>query len=174
MYGLPGFSPREQAPLALRGWWLCFAAPHDPPSFVRASLCQVPPPPPKSGYGGRGPGPGRSSLRNSTSDTSLRPRCIPESPRWLISQNRSAKALRVLKHIARKNGKPMPASLQVSGQLQGEVRAGGGGGGGGQEHTQHRGCPLPGVLPLSQESRFPGQIFYITRKHKTKRKQKTT
>ncbi|XP_054451512.1 solute carrier family 22 member 2 [Pteronotus mesoamericanus] len=38
--------------------------------------------------------------------------CIPESPRWLISQNRSAKALRVLKQISRKNGKPMPASLQ--------------------------------------------------------------
>ncbi|XP_036981972.2 solute carrier family 22 member 2 [Artibeus jamaicensis] len=38
--------------------------------------------------------------------------CIPESPRWLISQNRSAKALSVLKHISRKNGKPIPASLQ--------------------------------------------------------------
>ncbi|XP_024408001.2 solute carrier family 22 member 2 [Desmodus rotundus] len=38
--------------------------------------------------------------------------CIPESPRWLISQNRSAKALSVLKHISKKNGKPLPASLQ--------------------------------------------------------------
>ncbi|KAF6116148.1 solute carrier family 22 member 2 [Phyllostomus discolor] len=37
---------------------------------------------------------------------------IPESPRWLISRNRSAKAQSVLKHIARKNGKPIPASLQ--------------------------------------------------------------
>ncbi|KAM5327240.1 solute carrier family 22 member 2 [Glossophaga mutica] len=37
---------------------------------------------------------------------------IPESPRWLISQNRSAKALSVLKYISRKNGKPLPASLQ--------------------------------------------------------------
>ncbi|XP_036914725.1 solute carrier family 22 member 2 [Sturnira hondurensis] len=38
--------------------------------------------------------------------------CIPESPRWLISQNRSAKALSVLKRISRKNGKPIPVSLQ--------------------------------------------------------------
>ncbi|KAM7137034.1 solute carrier family 22 member 2 [Molossus nigricans] len=38
--------------------------------------------------------------------------CLPESPRWLISQNKSAKALRVMKHISQKNRKPMPASLQ--------------------------------------------------------------
>ncbi|XP_016066751.1 PREDICTED: solute carrier family 22 member 2 [Miniopterus natalensis] len=38
--------------------------------------------------------------------------CIPESPRWLISQNKNADAMRVLKHISRKNGKPMPPALQ--------------------------------------------------------------
>ncbi|KAF6365326.1 solute carrier family 22 member 2 [Rhinolophus ferrumequinum] len=38
--------------------------------------------------------------------------CIPESPRWLISQNKNAKAMTVIKHIARKNGKSLPASLQ--------------------------------------------------------------
>ncbi|XP_019605297.2 solute carrier family 22 member 2 isoform X1 [Rhinolophus sinicus] len=38
--------------------------------------------------------------------------CIPESPRWLISQNKNAKAMTVIKYIARKNGKSLPASLQ--------------------------------------------------------------
>ncbi|KAF3831252.1 hypothetical protein GH733_000144 [Mirounga leonina] len=38
--------------------------------------------------------------------------CIPESPRWLISQNKSAKAMSVIKYIAKKNGKSLPASLQ--------------------------------------------------------------
>ncbi|XP_066104331.1 solute carrier family 22 member 2 isoform X2 [Saccopteryx bilineata] len=38
--------------------------------------------------------------------------CIPESPRWLISQNKNAQAMRVIKYISRKNKKPVPASLQ--------------------------------------------------------------
>ncbi|XP_006868530.1 PREDICTED: solute carrier family 22 member 2 [Chrysochloris asiatica] len=38
--------------------------------------------------------------------------CLPESPRWLIAQNENAKALKIIKHIAKKNGKPLPASLQ--------------------------------------------------------------
>ncbi|XP_046526055.1 solute carrier family 22 member 2 [Equus quagga] len=38
--------------------------------------------------------------------------CIPESPRWLISQNKNAEAMRVIKHMAKKNRKSLPASLQ--------------------------------------------------------------
>ncbi|XP_047414690.1 solute carrier family 22 member 2 [Sciurus carolinensis] len=38
--------------------------------------------------------------------------CIPESPRWLISQNRNAKAMSIIKYIAKKNGRPTPDSLQ--------------------------------------------------------------
>ncbi|XP_062954046.1 solute carrier family 22 member 2 [Cynocephalus volans] len=38
--------------------------------------------------------------------------CVPESPRWLISQNKNAKAIRIIKHIAKKNGKSLPPSLQ--------------------------------------------------------------
>ncbi|CAI9173739.1 unnamed protein product [Rangifer tarandus platyrhynchus] len=38
--------------------------------------------------------------------------CVPESPRWLISQNKNAKAMKIIKHIAKKNGKPLSGSLQ--------------------------------------------------------------
>lgn len=38
--------------------------------------------------------------------------CIPESPRWLISQNKTDQALKVIKYVAKKNRKPLPASLQ--------------------------------------------------------------
>lgn len=52
----------------------------------------------------------------------LCPRCVPESPRWLISQNKDAKAMKIIKHIAKKNGKSLPTSLQVSQQLKYQIR----------------------------------------------------
>ncbi|XP_036621662.1 solute carrier family 22 member 2 [Trichosurus vulpecula] len=38
--------------------------------------------------------------------------CLPESPRWLLSQNKEEKAMEIIKHIARKNQKPLPTFLQ--------------------------------------------------------------
>lgn len=83
-----------------------------------------------SGLGILGPSNGTSSLSKMHPETQLcvlavgrqqgtpplplYRRCIPESPRWLISQNKNAKAMKIIKHIAKKNGKPMPVSFQVS------------------------------------------------------------
>lgn len=40
-------------------------------------------------------------------------RCVPESPRWLLSQKRTTQAIRVMEQIAQKNGKVPPADLKV-------------------------------------------------------------
>ncbi|KAM5228758.1 solute carrier family 22 member 1-like [Ctenodactylus gundi] len=39
--------------------------------------------------------------------------CIPESPRWLLSQKRSSQAVKIMEHIAQKNGKLPPADLKM-------------------------------------------------------------
>nr|XP_040139453.1 solute carrier family 22 member 1 isoform X3 [Ictidomys tridecemlineatus] len=39
--------------------------------------------------------------------------CVPESPRWLLSQKRNTQAIKIMSHIARKNGKSPPADLQI-------------------------------------------------------------
>ncbi|XP_018421115.1 PREDICTED: solute carrier family 22 member 2 [Nanorana parkeri] len=38
--------------------------------------------------------------------------CVPESPRWLLSQNQKDKANEIIKHIAKKNKKPIPVTLK--------------------------------------------------------------
>ncbi|XP_074044073.1 solute carrier family 22 member 1-like [Macrotis lagotis] len=38
--------------------------------------------------------------------------CIPESPRWLLSQKKNTKAIKIMEHIAQKNGKLIPANLK--------------------------------------------------------------
>ncbi|XP_027292821.1 solute carrier family 22 member 1 [Cricetulus griseus] len=39
--------------------------------------------------------------------------CVPESPRWLLSQKRTTQAIRVMEQIAQKNGKVPPADLKM-------------------------------------------------------------
>nr|XP_048276705.1 solute carrier family 22 member 1 [Myodes glareolus] len=39
--------------------------------------------------------------------------CVPESPRWLLSQKRTTQAIRVMEQIAQKNGKLPPADLKM-------------------------------------------------------------
>lgn len=38
---------------------------------------------------------------------------VPESPRWLLSQKRNTQAIKIMDHIAQKNGKPAPADLKM-------------------------------------------------------------
>ena len=38
-------------------------------------------------------------------------RCIPESPRWLISKGRLADSRKIVEHAAKVNGKTIPAHL---------------------------------------------------------------
>uniref|UniRef100_A0A8C4YRN5 Major facilitator superfamily (MFS) profile domain-containing protein n=1 Tax=Gopherus evgoodei TaxID=1825980 RepID=A0A8C4YRN5_9SAUR len=38
--------------------------------------------------------------------------CLPESPRWLISQKQNDKAMKIVDYIAKKNGKKLPARFQ--------------------------------------------------------------
>ncbi|XP_032649085.1 solute carrier family 22 member 2-like [Chelonoidis abingdonii] len=38
--------------------------------------------------------------------------CLPESPRWLISQKQNDKAMKIVDYIAKKNGKKLPACFQ--------------------------------------------------------------
>ncbi|XP_062954070.1 solute carrier family 22 member 1 [Cynocephalus volans] len=39
--------------------------------------------------------------------------CVPESPRWLLSQKRNTQAIKIMNHIAQKNGKLPPADLKL-------------------------------------------------------------
>lgn len=41
-------------------------------------------------------------------------RCLPESPRWLISQGKTDKAKKIVNDIAKKNRKKMPSHFEVS------------------------------------------------------------
>ena len=117
---------------------------------------------------------GFSPLLNSIDNIFLCPRCVPESPRWLISQNKNDKAMKIIKHIAKKNGKPLPGSLQVSQRLKWqsrELRRGG--------KSMHclRGEPQKRPNSQAQQGtsvvlRFvvPSRIFYTDGKHQRKPK----
>ena len=38
---------------------------------------------------------------------------LPESPRWLLAQNRTEEATKIVKHIAEYNGKPLPEDFKL-------------------------------------------------------------
>lgn len=40
-------------------------------------------------------------------------RCLPESPRWLISQGKNDKAMKIVSDMAKKNRKKMPSHFEV-------------------------------------------------------------
>nr|XP_020473810.1 solute carrier family 22 member 2-like [Monopterus albus] len=42
---------------------------------------------------------------------------IPESPRWLLSQKKKSKAIKITKDIARENKKPLPRNIEVAAGL---------------------------------------------------------
>lgn len=44
-------------------------------------------------------------------------RFIPESPRWLLSQNRKSKAVQITKEMAKENKKTLSKNIEVSGGL---------------------------------------------------------
>ncbi|XP_045400643.1 solute carrier family 22 member 1 isoform X2 [Lemur catta] len=39
--------------------------------------------------------------------------CVPESPRWLLSQKRNTQAIKIMNHIAQKNGKLPPDNVKM-------------------------------------------------------------
>lgn len=41
-------------------------------------------------------------------------RCVPESPRWLLSQKRNTQVIKIIDHIAQKNGKSPLPDLKVT------------------------------------------------------------
>ncbi|XP_053238307.1 solute carrier family 22 member 2-like [Podarcis raffonei] len=77
--------------------------------------------------------------------------CLPESPRWLISQGQNGRAMEIMGDIAKKNGKVMPAGFE-SINLEEEKEE--------KEQKENRGPSLMDLVRTTQMRKYTFILMY--------------